>query len=189
MIQLIAPEDYRSSAWKNGGGTATEIAAAHGADGAMAWRIGTAEITRDGPFSDYPGITRIFTVIRGPGVELDFPQGATHALSQDEPLSFAGAPAPFARLREGPATAFNLMVSEAFRGSVEVWAGAGAGQAVEPADLMAVMALDGSWRLDGSAGAATLAEGWTALVETAGEGLSAAGPAGGRAVIVRLIRR
>uniref|UniRef100_UPI0013D470DF HutD family protein n=1 Tax=Klebsiella pneumoniae TaxID=573 RepID=UPI0013D470DF len=63
MIRLIDPAVHRSVPWKNGGGTATDYAVEYGGDGDVAWRIGTAEILKDGPFSDYSGVTRVFTVI------------------------------------------------------------------------------------------------------------------------------
>ena len=50
MINLLDQASFRTVPWKNGGGTATDIAQRLGADGEPDWRVGTAAIDRDGPF-------------------------------------------------------------------------------------------------------------------------------------------
>ncbi len=101
MIHLLDPASFRTVPWKNGGGTATDIAQRLGADGEPDWRVGTAAIDRDGPFSDYAGVTRTFTIIHGAGrhAGLRGGGGATRALNA--PTVFAGAPAPYCRWSTG----------------------------------------------------------------------------------------
>lgn len=186
MIRLIDPRDHLTVPWKNGGGTATDYAVEHSADGEVAWRIGTAEIVRDGPFSDYAGVTRVFTIIQGPGLFLDFPGEGTRSVAPDRPTRFAGAPAPFARLNGGPARAFNLLMrDDAFAGDVAILRGRGVGETVEPAATVAIVVLDGVWQVAGPAGEARLTEGWTALVD-ATIGFVLEGTVNARAAIVRL---
>ncbi|MCZ0736388.1 HutD/Ves family protein [Phreatobacter sp. AB_2022a] len=186
MIRLIDPKDHRTVPWKNGGGTATDYAVEHMADGDVAWRIGTAEIVRDGPFSDYAGVTRVFTIIRGPGLFLDFPREGTRRVAPDRPTRFAGAPAPFSRLDGAPATAFNLLMrDDAFAGDVEIRRGQGRAEPLPAAGTLAVVALDGIWQIAGPAGEARLTTGCTALVDAA-SGMFLEGRLDDRAAIVRL---
>jgi environmental stress-induced protein Ves len=189
MIRLIDPAAYRTVPWKNGGGTATDIAADHGDDGEVAWRIGTAAIQKDGPFSDYDGVTRVFTIVEGSGVHLDFAGEGTRTLGRDQPTRFAGAPAPFCRLRDHTsATAFNLMTKDgAFSGDVEIRLGAGGAERLAPADVVALVAIEGHWSLVIDGKETAIPQGWTALVEAGGD-LAAASAAGGRAALVTLKR-
>lgn len=185
MIQLIDPATHVTAPWKNGGGTATDFVVRLAPDGEVAWRIGTAAIEKDGPFSHYPGVTRVFTIVEGPGVMLDFPGEGERVVDPDAPTRFAGAPGPYCRLRGAPATAFNLLMRDgAFSGEVRIVTG---GAPVEAeGDVVALVALDGTWQVDVS-GAAPVSAGphFTALSETAGR-LRCSGPAGGRAALVVL---
>ncbi|WP_327237074.1 HutD family protein [Streptomyces sp. NBC_01317] len=58
--------------WKNGGGVTREIAAGpEGAGtGGFDWRVSLAEVGADGPFSVFPGVERILTLVEGDGMEL-----------------------------------------------------------------------------------------------------------------------
>ncbi|MEN9892031.1 MAG: hypothetical protein RLY78_2326 [Pseudomonadota bacterium] len=73
-------------------------------------RLSVADITRDGPFSSFPGITRHFAVLEGAGVRLHWPDRQTLLTPQDAPLCFDGADAPDAQLPAGPTRDLNLMV-------------------------------------------------------------------------------
>lgn len=189
MIRLIDPATHRTVPWKNGGGTATDYAVEHDRDGDVLWRIGTAEILQDGPFSDYAGVTRVFTIIHGPGVHLDFPGEGTRTLARDQPTRFAGAPAPFSRLRGGPATAFNLLMrNDAFQGDVAIRPGSGRSEAIEardPAGTVVIVAIDGTWSITRGAETVDLAPGWTALL-AGGAGYALSARVDSRAAVVRL---
>jgi len=58
--------------WGNGGGTTAEILAAP--DGAgfgdFDWRVSTAVVAADGPFSVFPDVDRVLCVIEGGVLEL-----------------------------------------------------------------------------------------------------------------------
>ena len=189
MIRLIDPADHKAVPWKNGGGTATDFAEELSPDGVTLWRIGTAAIVKDGPFSDYGGVTRIFTIVEGPGVHLDFEVEGTRTVARDEPTRFAGAPAPFCRLRDGTsATAFNLMTKDgAFSGDVEIRPGKGQPAPLSSSHLVVLVALEGDWRIVADGEEAAVPAGWTALLE-GGRDMVAMGAPGGRAAIVTLMR-
>src|SRR5690606_25010421 len=74
MIRIVAPDAFLTQPWKNGGGVTHEIARAEDAAG-LIWRLSVAEVAADGPFSPFPGLARILTVIDGAGMVLDTPEG------------------------------------------------------------------------------------------------------------------
>lgn len=109
---------YRQVAWRNGGGTARDIAV-HPAGASMAdafgWRVALAEIAKDGPFSSYdPEIERVITLLDGAGFDLDFDvdfDGAP-ALAVTElhvPARFRGHWPARCRLRQGRSIVFNIL--------------------------------------------------------------------------------
>lgn len=109
-----------ATAWKNGGGVTWQIASEPpGAGYAFDWRISLANVASNGPFSSFPGVDRILTVLEGamrlsvadrPPIVLD-PTAA--------PYSFPGDAACAAELIE-PVVDLNLMVRrDAFRADVE----------------------------------------------------------------------
>ena len=71
-MRIIRASDCKTTPWKNGGGSTTEIAI--GPAGASLedfdWRISMARVASDGPFSDFPGIDRTLAVIKGSGLVL-----------------------------------------------------------------------------------------------------------------------
>ena len=69
VFKILPPGKFVSSSWKNGGGITHEIARSH-PDDKWVWRISIAEVTTDGPFSQFNGMSRILTVIEGKGVDL-----------------------------------------------------------------------------------------------------------------------
>jgi environmental stress-induced protein Ves len=111
-MRIIRAADCKTTPWKNGGGSTTEIAAAP--EGVSMndfdWRISMAQVASDGPFSDFPGIDRTLTVIAGSGMVLTVGDGAPVTLSRGSaPLSFAGDVPTSARLTAGPITDLNVM--------------------------------------------------------------------------------
>jgi environmental stress-induced protein Ves len=106
---LIDSEAVPPVAWRNGGGLTHELLAWPDA-GAWQVRVSVAEIVRDGPFSEFPGVERWFTVLKGAGVELNFGGRAVRLTRTDAPLRFDGAAAPGCRLLDGPTRDLNLML-------------------------------------------------------------------------------
>ena len=117
MITLRAA-DVPPTPWKNGGGISRDLLCWPAADD---WRvrISLADITRDGPFSDYPGVTRWFAVVEGAGVVLQFADGPCARRADDAPLVFDGAAAPGCRLLAGPTRDLNLMLRGGATGTLQ----------------------------------------------------------------------
>ncbi len=104
-ISQIAPQ-----AWKNGGGSTQELARGDRDAGTaqMIWRASLAQIDQDGPFSTFPGLSRIHCIVAGAGLQLSNGDYRLSAKPLD-PLYFDGGLDLEARLKEGPCTAFNLI--------------------------------------------------------------------------------
>lgn len=107
MQQIIRANDLVASPWKNGGGVTREIASV-AKNGALHWRLSIADVEKDGPFSLFPGLARILTVIDGPGMDLYTSDGVLQA-DPLRPLGFAGDVTVHGRLRSGPVRNFNLI--------------------------------------------------------------------------------
>lgn len=94
MFATIYPAaDRHFALWKNGGGETAEIVAdppGAGFDN-FGWRVSTARVTKSGPFSIFPGVTRCLTVLSGGTLMLRFPSGDSALLdSEAAPLVFPG---------------------------------------------------------------------------------------------------
>ena len=117
-LTTIQLDTIAATPWKNGGGTTRDL---------LTWpagaqwdiRISVAEIARDGPFSDYTGFDRWFTVLEGTGVALQLGSDRWQLRRGGAPLRFDGALAPMCWLLEGPTSDLNLLVRrDAGRGSM-----------------------------------------------------------------------
>jgi len=119
LRRLPAAERVQTS-WKNGGGVTWPIATEpRGADYEFDWRISLARVAMDGPFSSFPGVDRILTVLEGE-MRLTVAGQAPFGLRPNSaPHSFVGDAACAAELL-APVLDLNLMVRrDAFRGAVE----------------------------------------------------------------------
>lgn len=110
--------DRRFRPWKNGGGETAEIVVSPAGAGIddFDWRISTAVVAADGPFSVFPGVDRVLAVIEGAMVlTMD---GVPHRLSADSaPLAFPGDLPCEARV-ESAVLDFNVMVRRPLRARV-----------------------------------------------------------------------
>lgn len=137
--------------WKNGGGLTCEIVSQPpGADLAgFGWRVSIAQIACSGPFSSFPGVDRIITLLEGEGVRLISPQGGIdHWLCDPlKPFAFSGDLPMQAELLSGDCHDFNVMTRRGVcradimvcRESSEL-CGASAG---------VLMSVHGVWRVNG----------------------------------------
>jgi hypothetical protein len=147
--------------WKNGGGVTREIVCQPPGAGldAFDWRVSIATIASDGPFSAFPGVDRVITLLEGGGVHLSGDADAIdHRLDTPlQPYAFAGEARIDARLLDGDCDDFNVMTRRATcRASVTVLREATTLHA--PQGLL--LALKGSWQAqaDGHATEALIAQ-------------------------------
>lgn len=150
--------DLPTTPWKNGGGVTREIVCQPpGADmDSFDWRVSIAHIASSGPFSAFPGIDRVITLLSGGGVYLLGDDGQVdHPLDTPlAPFAFAGEAAIHARLLAGDCHDFNVMTRRAVcRASLQVVRSACDWPAASQGLLMAVQ---GHWLLE-SASPQTLA--------------------------------
>ncbi len=111
-MRLLRAADRKASPWKNGGGVTWEVAASPA--GAplddFEWRVSIAEVASAGPFSRFPGIDRVLTVIRGHGLSLAVEgRGATTLSASSPPYAFPGDTACAAVLGDGTIRDLNVM--------------------------------------------------------------------------------
>jgi uncharacterized protein len=112
MMQVIRFTDLQQTPWKNGGGITREIAFARTGD-ALIWRLSIADVSVDGAFSKFEGMSRVLTVIEGQGMEL-ISRDATLQADYAVPVSFDGALEIQSRLKDGPLQDLNLIYNPSF---------------------------------------------------------------------------
>ncbi|MEE1783587.1 HutD family protein [Streptomyces sp. SP17BM10] len=158
-IQTLRASERPATAWLNGGGVTREVAGfpvGAGLDG-FEWRVSLADVATAGPFSPFPGIDRVITLVEGPGMVLTV-DGAEHRIDEPyRPFAFPGDATTDCRLLAGPVVDFNVMTR---RGEVtaEVALATAPGSAsadVPPGGSVLVVCLAGSVSVDASADATT----------------------------------
>ena len=110
MTNVLSHKDRKSSPWRNHGGTTAEVVSAP-EDASLsdfAWRVSIADVTHDGPFSEFEGVDRIIMVIEGTGLILKV-EGVEHILKPMRPFNFSGDAVTTARLIDGPTRDINIM--------------------------------------------------------------------------------
>lgn len=143
--------DLPAMPWKNGGGVTREIVCLPPGAGIndFDWRVSIAHIASDGPFSAFPGVDRIITLLSGGGVHL-LSEGAEVDHRLDTPLvpfAFAGEAPIHAHLLAGDCHDFNVMTRRSVcTTSLQVLRSACDWPATSQGLLMAVQ---GSWQLEG----------------------------------------
>jgi environmental stress-induced protein Ves len=111
-MKVLRAAGHKRMPWKNGGGETVEIAISP--DGAgladFDWRVSTATVASDGPFSVFPGIDRTLSILKGKGMRLFIEGREPMLLTQEsEPLAFAADIAVSATLPDGTITDLNVM--------------------------------------------------------------------------------
>jgi len=109
-------KDYRTMPWKNGGGSTTELAIFPDAAemNHFVWRLSTATVAQNGPFSHFAQIDRSLAVLTGAGLVLKTDAGMTSekmaTLTQASlPYRFSGEDNILAELIDGSVVDLNLM--------------------------------------------------------------------------------
>lgn len=111
-LHLIRSADQRRMAWKNGGGFTTEVAVRPpGASlDTFDWRVSTAQVSADGPFSLFAGIERTLVVLEGAGLNLTVGDAPPVQLTaHSPPFAFAADEPTHASLVDGPVVDLNVM--------------------------------------------------------------------------------
>ncbi|WP_312242010.1 HutD family protein [Pantoea sp.] len=132
------------SRWRNGGGETREIISFPPGAADFDWRASIATLAADGPFSRFPGIDRVITLLEGDPVTLSG-DNIEQRLAPHQPWAFAGELALYARLSGGRSEDFNIMTRRGrWHAAVEVTARA----RQSPHGVCWVVA--GRWLLDGA---------------------------------------
>jgi hypothetical protein len=109
--------DLNAQPWKNGGGMTCEVASwpPNSTLADFDWRVSIAHIKSSGPFSTFPGVDRVITLLGGSGVVLTAADGSlTHRLDQAlQPFAFAGEAQIEADLLGSASDDFNVMTRRA----------------------------------------------------------------------------
>lgn len=114
---LLRPSDFKVMPWKNGGGTTAEIAVEPAGasldSNSLLWRLSSAQISKNGEFSSFPGFDRFLTLTQGKEVVLT---GAEKIrLRLGDVHHFSGDQSMHAELTSGPVADLGLIYR---RGSV-----------------------------------------------------------------------
>jgi environmental stress-induced protein Ves len=108
-MQHLLANEYTSMPWKNGRGVTREVAKSYD-DNGLIWRLSSADITQDGPFSNFPNLSRVLIVTIGMGVHLIDTYTDTKMLaSLHKPTLFSGDQPIEAQLMNGPIQNFNVI--------------------------------------------------------------------------------
>ena len=111
-VRIIPRSAFAEGRWRNGLGVSWDIASDGGAAGDFGWRLAIARIDGDVPFSDYPAVDRVFTLIDGDGLSLDVAGlGRLEVAERFAPVRFPGDAATLCRLKGGACLALNLFVA------------------------------------------------------------------------------
>jgi uncharacterized protein len=180
-VKVVRASECRTTAWKNGGGSTTEIAIAP--PGASLddfdWRVSMARVACDGPFSEFAGIDRTLAIVKGGGLTLAIGDAVPVMLDRNsEPIRFPGDMPTSARLLAGEIMDLNVMTR---RGRFEhrlqrVLAPAHCD--FEGYDVALAVACGGAVELSLPRGKIALAEGDTAILTRADDAPFTITPAG-----------
>ncbi|MFM8748160.1 MAG: HutD family protein [Aestuariivirga sp.] len=159
-MKIIRRMDFREGRWRNGMGVSWDIAAEPPETDDFGWRFATARIDADVPFSLYPEVDRIFTLMSGAGLTLDFADRPPLTVDRRfVPHHFACDVSASCRLHGGPCRALNLFTRRGrWSASAEVFS---SGAELEHDGPILLFALQGAADVNGQA----LGEGDAAVAE------------------------
>ncbi|MFJ2742231.1 HutD family protein [Streptomyces sp. NPDC087440] len=111
-MKLLRAADRVAVPWKNGGGITREIAARpqEATGEGFGWRVSLAEVAADGPFSAFPGVDRVLTMVEGDGMDLALEGiGPRRVDTRFVPQHFPGDVPTGCRLLGGSVVNLNVM--------------------------------------------------------------------------------
>ncbi|WP_063773576.1 HutD family protein [Streptomyces rubellomurinus] len=151
-IQVLRASERPASPWLNGGGVTREVAgfpAGAGLDG-FDWRVSLADVASAGPFSVFPGIDRVITLVEGAGMVLTVDGTEQPVDTPLRPFAFPGDATTDCRLLGGPVVDFNVMTRRGrVEATVEVVRTTSATVDVPPSGTVLLVCLAGAAHLDG----------------------------------------
>ena len=117
-VTVLRAENRVAKLWKNGGGVTRDVCAWPPGAGVEAfdWRISIADVDSDGPFSLFPDVDRILTILSGNGLHLmqnggiEEGRDAVTLTSMSTPYAFSGDAATMGILISGSIRDLNVMV-------------------------------------------------------------------------------
>lgn len=108
-LGIVRFAGLRVMPWRNGRGVTREVVASRSSGlQEFDWRVSIADVHAPGPFSAFPGIDRVITVVEGQRLDL-MVDGVEHVLSLHEPFSFDGMSQTSCSLPAGPTRDLNVM--------------------------------------------------------------------------------
>lgn len=110
-MRILRVADHKTMPWKNGGGVTTEIAVFPtnaGLDDFL-WRVSTARVEQDGPFSMFPGVDRSLSILEGEGLDLAIDGEPVRLTKGSVPYAFAADVPVGSRLIGGAVVDLNVM--------------------------------------------------------------------------------
>jgi environmental stress-induced protein Ves len=113
MIEIIAPDQFKTVPWKSGKGETIEMAI--NAGGTLAnfdWRLSMASVVEDGIFSNFASYTRNLILIAGDGINLQHNDNKIDKLSNIlEFATFDGGNKTVGNLHSNEITDFNIITN------------------------------------------------------------------------------
>ena len=114
MVQVFSKKDFKIQPWKNGGGTTTELFRLSKDSNDFVFRISSAKVEKNGPFSLYENIDRVLILLKGKGLRLITSNGKSEMKNELEMYSFSGETAIDCELIDGECLDFNVMTDRRF---------------------------------------------------------------------------
>ncbi|MFE2108218.1 HutD family protein [Kitasatospora sp. NPDC059463] len=152
-VRYLRAAERPATAWRNGGGVTREVAGFPEGAGLddFGWRVSLADVATAGPFSAFPGVDRVITLVEGPGMALTV-DGAEHVVDAPfRPFAFPGDAATDCRLLGGPLVDFNVMTRRGRAAAGLVLAERPGPVTVPPGATVLLVCLSGTATLDGAA--------------------------------------
>ncbi|HBN2490310.1 TPA: HutD family protein [Klebsiella oxytoca] len=112
---MIVPVQFSTlpvTPWKNGGGETREIVSVASPDAPFLWRASIATLENDGPFSPFPGVDRVITLLEGQPLWLRG-DNIAQRLMLWQPWAFAGEWPLASEGISGRGLDFNIMTQRA----------------------------------------------------------------------------
>ena len=156
---LLRPDDYLKTPWKNGLGFTAQIAihppSADLKRGDFLWRISSARIEKDSPFSPFPNHDRVLVVLAGNGLRIThvFEEGEEPEI-QDlpplEPYEFPGDVPTSCALLNGPVTDLSVFFAKGLDARVDALTLDSDGLSLDAdATVLCIYVVNGSVECDG----------------------------------------